>query len=212
MVYNWDHVFKQSLSWVIGQSASGNFNIVRPDYTDNETTEILLTPMQPVPARVDASGAGYSKTKVSGVEHYDVFFDRLNLDIHAGDVLLRAPLHNTPPLTILECEQLQQCVGVRTGQCGSLYLKRPLSTPSNLLVSNIRYNWVGTHGPEAGIDPESPATYPIEQRRIVTWTRPELVQGRYFKDICSGKLYRINEIQGEGRLTVLFVQLAGKEG
>lgn len=210
-MYNWNNVFKQALNWTSPQSASGDFTIVRPDYTSNTTPEISLTPRQPVPARMDAAGPTYTKTKISGVQYFDVFFDRLNLPVMAGDVFLREPRHNTPPITVLECEDLQQCVGVKTSLIGSLYLKRPLSTPTNLLVSNIRFNYMGTLGPEPGIDPEMPSSYPLEQRRIITWTRSDLIQGRYFRDNCSGKLYRITELQGEGRLTVLFLVLAGKE-
>jgi hypothetical protein len=204
--YDWNRFFRQAMASTISMAKSGKFNFYRPDYTSALTPETLLRAN--VDAQLDSDSSVYSKTKVSGVQYFSLFFDRY-IDARAGDVVVRNPVHDTPAITILECEDLQQCVGFKTSGVGAVYISRPTAgTPA---IDNVRFNYAtAPQSPESAINPDDPASMPVEQRRIITWNRPGIKAGRFFKDTATGKLYSIIEVQGDGNLLICFMDIPSK--
>jgi len=204
-MYNWDAFFKQTLASNISQAMSGNYDVYRPDYTSKTTAETLLTEESgPVPMRVDADSSAYAKTKIAGLQYFGLYFDRDYPAVDAGDILQRNPTHHTPAVLVLEVEDLQQAVGVRLGNIGSILT----SVDKPPLVTNVRFNYASILPPGPAIIRDSEGSENVEQRRIISWSRTQLKQGRYFRDDYSKQTYKIIEVQGDGPISTCYMELA----
>lgn len=197
-----DELFRQELARAVEETQDDVFRFTRPNYGSSSTTETDVVSGRK--GRVDAYSSTYSKTKIGGVEYYSLFFDRTG--IMPGDVIIQSPISQLPPITILELEAIEECVGFRTSRIGSIYDARGLAPR----FTNVRFDFYSVMAPEPGVLGPEFASPDIELRRACLWLRPTVKNGMRLRDNATGEFYQIDQVSGTSNLMILQLSVAAK--
>lgn len=175
---------------------TGKYDLRRPDYVlDTEATIKNAIGMS-----VWRGGGRFLEPPVPGLEAYSVFAQNKPL-LLPGDVLIpNGQSADVPIVTVINNRRKIDCVAIRTNRIGTL-----LTTRTNALHVNVRFDWYRPAGPEPGIVPDITGSPEQEQRYAALVTRADITSGyRLLDDV--GQRWMIVQVNGTGSLMTLILR------